>query len=493
MDAKQVDIRKSNWWTRPCGGSDVLWQSVPLIISSGSISLMNFTDRMFLMWFDPNAMTASMQAGMLFWTAVAIPAAIAMFTTTFVAQYYGSGNDRRIGPIVWQGIWFGFAMMPLLFLLQPYLTGLFGVFKHDEHLIPLEKTYFYWMLWGCGATIGGEAAAAFFRGRGKMHVEMSINVFCVILNIVLDYLLIFGELSVPDWPLFRELGLADCPPLISFPAWGLAGAAIATMISQWTRFFLYIGLMFLTDAEEKRFNVLGGMKPDFSLLRRLLYFGTPSSSYTFVDTFTFTLFIMIIGGLGEIERNATTIAFTMNSFSFMPLIGIGIVVTSMVGNQLGDNRPDLARRATQTATVLGAIYTGLFGVLFLAIPGPLLSGFAAFTEPEAFEKVFDLSVVLLRFIAVYLFFDCVSIIFSSALRGAGDTIYVMKVVLAFAPLLPLLCFLGIQFWGLGVIWCWTVLTLSVIAYCVGFTFRFLGGKWEKMRVIEKELQKQEKV
>ena len=198
---------------------------------------------------------------------------------------------------------------------------------------------------------------------------------------------------------------------------------------------------------------------------------------------------MIIGGISSIARNATTIAFTLNLFTFLPLVGIGIVVTSMVGNQLGNNRPDRARRATNTAQVIGCIYTGFFGILFLAWPDLPLSAFAVFTDAGEFAKVHDLTIVLLRFIALYLFFDSCSIIFSSALRGAGDTIYVMQVVFILAPLLPVLCFLGVRYWGLGVVWCWTVLTIDVFFYCLCFTLRFLGKKWEKMRVIEKELQK----
>ncbi len=88
----------------------------------------------------------------------------------------------------------------------------------------------------------------------------------------------------------------------------------------------------------------------------------------------------------------------------------------------------------------------------------------------------------MRFIAVYLLFDCLSIVFSSALRGAGDTVYVMYVVLICAPLLPLFCYVGIRYYDLGVIWCWVVLTASVFAYCGCFTARFFGGQWERMRV-----------
>ena len=463
---------ETNWWTRPCGGFDVLRLAIPLIISTGSLSLMNFTDRMFLMWWDTStlSMTATMKAGLLFWTIVAIPTAIAVFVTTFVAQYQGSGNPGRIGHVVWQGIWFGLAVMPLLVIFGPFFSRVFEFFGHPPELIALEEQYLYWILWGSGAVIAGEAAASFFRGRGRMKVEMYVNVFCVLLNIVLDYCWIFGYAG--------------------FPAWGLVGAALATVVSQWVRFFIYIGLIFRDDWKANgAFNVLGGMKPDFAILGRLLYFGIPSGSYTFVDTLSFTVFLLLIGGLGVNEAGATTIAFTLNLFTFLPLVGIGIVVTSMVGNQLGDNRPDLARRATNTAAVIGLTYTAFFGVLYLAVPNLLLDAFASFTKPEEFEAVRGMSIILLRFVALYLFFDSCIAVFSSALRGAGDTLYVMKTTLILAPFLPLLCWLGIRYAGFGVYGCWAVLTAWVWIFSAFFAFRFYGGKWENMRVIEGELQK----
>jgi MATE family multidrug resistance protein len=275
-----------------------------------------------------------------------------------------------------------------------------------------------------------------------------------------------------------------------FPAWGLAGAAIATMLSQWIRFSIYITIIFLTDRKEKQYAVISGMKPDWQLLRRLLYYGTPTGLYTFIDTITFTMFLMIIGGLGEVERNATTIAFTMNSLTFIPLSGIGIVVTSMVGNQLGDNRSDLARRATMTALVIGSVYTGFFALLFFAIPQWLLLAFAAFSNPGDFDAIRNLSITLFQFMAVYLCFDSCSIIFCSTLRGAGDTIFIMLMLLILAPFFVLMTWIGVYVFGLGISWCWIAVTCVVFAYCAGFTIRYLGGKWETMRVIEKEWQKE---
>ncbi|MCL2744394.1 MAG: MATE family efflux transporter [Planctomycetaceae bacterium] len=462
-----VANEESNWWTRPCGGFDVLRQAIPIIISGGSISIMIFTDRMFLMWYSADAMTASMQGGMLYWSIVAVPAHLAAYATAFVAQYNGSGKYHRVSSIVWQGIWLGLIAMPFLFLLYPHLVKLFGLFGHDAELIELESTYFYWILWGCTGTISGEAAASFFRGRGTMKPEMYNNVFCVLLNIFLDYVLIFGKLG--------------------FPEWGLAGAAVTTAFSQWIRFLIYLILIFLADRKTKQFGVLAEMKLDLPQMGRLFYYGIPAGFYTFVDTISFTAFILIIGGLGEIERNATTLAFTMNSLTFIPLVGIGIVVTSMAGNQLGANRPELARRATMTAMVFGVVYSAFFSLLFWAIPDVLLQPFASFSSPEDFAKIHGLTITLLLFIALYLCFDGATIIYCSTLRGAGDTHFIAAVMLVLAPLCPALCYAGVRFFDLGIIWCWSVLTASVFVYLVVFGLRYRSKVWESIRVIEKEI------
>jgi MATE family multidrug resistance protein len=459
--------QNNHWWTRPCGGFDVLRQAVPLIISGGSISLMNFTDRMFLMWHSSDAMTAAMQAGMLFWTAVAIPLATAGFATTFVAQYHGSGNDHRIGRVVWQGIWFGFVMMPILLLLFEPFVKVFVWFGHDPALVELERTYYFYTLLGSGAVISADAAAAFFRGQGKMRVEMYNNLFCVALNIPLDYCLIFGEFG--------------------FPCWGVAGAAVATAVCLWVRFLIYLTLMFAQDHNANKFHVLRGMRLDLPLMGRLCYYGIPSGLHTFIDTITFTAFVMLIGGMGHVQRNATTLAFTLNAFTFIPLNGIGISVTSMVGNQLGKNRPDLARRVAITAQMLGCAYTGFFGLAFLVCPDMFLSVFAAFAQPEEFAAVRDLSVVLLRFIALYLFFDSCLMIFYAVLRGAGDTMFMARLECILAPCLPIGSVIGIHYFGLGVLWCWTVLTVYILVYCLCLTLRYRSKVWESMRVIEQDI------
>ena len=77
--------------------------ALPLVISTASWTLMNFVDRMFLLWHSPGAMAAAMPAGMLHFTMICFPLGVASYVNTFVAQYHGAGRPERIGTALWQG------------------------------------------------------------------------------------------------------------------------------------------------------------------------------------------------------------------------------------------------------------------------------------------------------------------------------------------------------------------------------------------------------
>ncbi|MCL2305191.1 MAG: MATE family efflux transporter [Planctomycetaceae bacterium] len=457
---------ETGWWTRPCGGFEVMRYAIPLIVSAGSMSLMNFTDRMILYVISPTAMSASMQGGLLFWTLVSLPMSVAAYTNTFVSQYNGSKHFHRIGPVVWHGIVFGILMMPLLLLLEPLGKVIFLFFGHDQQILTLECSYFRLVLLGSGAVIASEAAASFFYGRGKMKIVMNVNLFCVFVNAYLALCWAFGVLG--------------------FPRWELEGTAVATALTQWIRLAIFIALMLFADGKEKQYCLTSGLKFDFPLFKRLMYYGLGSGVHIFLDTLCFSLLIFLIGGLGEEAYNATTFAFTLNTFTFLPIVGTGVAVATLVGNQLGDNRPDLAERAVNTVIAIGMFYLLIFGILFLFFPNLFWAWFAFSADMESFEKTRTIATYLLRFIAFYLAFDGLGIIYSSAIKGAGDTKFVFLVTLCLAPATPLLCFIGIRFFGLGLYWCWIVLTLWVLLTGVIFFARFWQGHWKTMRVIEKE-------
>lgn len=453
------------WWTRPGGGYEVVSLAVPMIISSGSIALMQLTDRIFMTWLDPTAMGATFSAGNFLWFFAAFPFFVAGYCNAFVAQYNGSRQYDKIAPIVWQGVFLGMAVMPVYLALSPWYESCFTLFRHSPELARLESIYLYYSVWGLAPMVASEALAAFFCGRKKMTTVMYVNIVFVIVNILLDYSLIFG---VRGWF-----------------AWGLAGAAIATTVSQWLRCITFFILVFREDSKTGLFHFFANMRFNWNAASRLLSFGGMSGIQSTAEILAFTSFIMLVGMIGDAENAATAIAFTMNSLTFLPVVGAGIAVISLVGNRLGENQNDLARRCVMTAATLAIGFTGIFVVLFFFCPDLFLFAYA-WQDPEKFEPIRDLAVVMLRYVALYLFFDTINIIFCSAMKGAGDMRFVMIVTLVMAPLLSLPTWYGLSRYGLGIHWPWTVATLWTFILAVIYSTRFFSGRWMKMRLFSQK-------
>ena len=129
----------TGWWSRPCGGREVLRIAIPLIVSTGTWTVMNFTDRMFLLWYSKDSMAAALPAGMVHFAMVCFPLGVAAYVSTFVAQYHGAGQPHRIGPAVWQGIRFGLYCFPVFLTLVPLSPWIFIAAGHNPRAIAQQQ------------------------------------------------------------------------------------------------------------------------------------------------------------------------------------------------------------------------------------------------------------------------------------------------------------------------------------------------------------------
>ena len=396
----RVKARLYDWWNRPCGGREVLTLALPLVASMGSWTVMNFTDRLFLYKYSETAMAAAFPAGMLNFTILSFPLGIASYTNTFVAQYHGAGRPNRIGLAVFQGVILGLIAIPVFLAMIPLAPYFFALAKHTPELAQQETTYYQALNLGAGAVIISGALSAFFTGRGKTWVVMLVDVAAVLVNAMLAYPWILGK-----W---------------GFPRMGIAGAGYATAIAQWFCILLFAALIMM-PGNRRQFGVVAGLRFDAALMRRLLRFGGPNGLQFVIEVASFSVFILLVGQLGEAAMAATTLAMTVNSLVFVPMVGVGTAVSTLVGQQLGHNRDDLAARATWTSFGVAVLYTGTFALLYIFTPDLFLLGHAASTDPAKFEPLRAAVVVLLRLVAAYCMFDAMTLVFSGAIKGAGDT------------------------------------------------------------------------
>lgn len=129
---------------------------------------------------------------------------------------------------------------------------------------------------------------------------------------------------------------------------------------------------------------------------------------------------------------------------------------------------------------------GTMALVYVVIPDVLLLGHKAGTTPEQFDALRDLTIVLLRFVAVYCVFDAMNMIFVSALKGAGDMRFVLLSTMVISPLPILAAWFGIRYFDLGLLWAWAVVTAWISTLGIIYLARFLQGRWKAMRVIEPE-------
>jgi MATE family multidrug resistance protein len=196
-----------------------------------------------------------------------------------------------------------------------------------------------------------------------------------------------------------------------------------------------------------------------------------------------------VGRLGTASLAATNIAFNINTLAFMPMIGGGIAISVLVGQYLGAQKPDIAQTAVYSGFHLTFIYMTSIAAAYVLLPDLFVAPFAHQADPEGFAEIYRNSIVLLRFVAVYCLFDTMNIIFCSAIKGAGDTRYVMIMTTflsVFILIIPV--YLTVEVLEAGLMVAWVFATAYVISLGVAFYLRFLGGKWRSMRVIEQKPQ-----
>jgi MATE family multidrug resistance protein len=460
------DGRRS-WWARPSGGAEVLRVAAPLVISSLSWTVMTFVDRMFLNHVSEAAMAAASIASAVWFMLICFPLGVCTYANTFVAQYDGARRHAIIGRIVWQAVWIALLFTPLMLLGIALAGPLFALADHTPEVTRQEITYFSILCVGAPAMLIAQAAASFYSGRGLTRVVMWTDAAFAILNVGLDYVWIFGYLG--------------------FPAWGVAGAAWATVLSLWLKAIMYL-LLFLQRKHRGQFGTIRGLALDRHLCGRLLYFGGPSGLQMLLDVTGFTVFIMLIGRLSEVDSAATNMAFSISSLAFMPIYGLHLAISVLVGERLGEDRDDLAARSTITTLQLAWVYMLAISALYVFAPGVFLYGF--YPDKEALtdqnSAVRQLAIVLLRYVAAYNLFDATAMVFAGAIKGAGDTVFVFFVSLVLAALLAAFSFLAVEVWELDILGCWTLIALWVLSAAATYFWRFRAGQWRRMRVIEPE-------
>lgn len=451
--------------SKPAPGSfRELWAvAIPLVLSSGSLSLMHVIDRVFLTWYSTDALAAAMPASMLHWTVISITLGTVSYVNTFVAQYEGAKRPDRAAAAVWQGCYLSLVCGLLFLFVVTFTEPLFALIGHAEAVQRLECQYFSVFCIGSAPVILSTGLSCYFSGRGETIIVMWVNFFAVVVNCVLAWGLIFGNLGMP--------------------ALGMSGAAWATVFAHVASVGMYLAILSTKREVERGF--WRNRAFDRDLFARLIRYGLPTGFQYLIEIGGFAVFILLVGTVGKDELAATSLAFNLNTLAFIPMLGVGTAVMTLVGMRIGEGRPELAVRTTWIAFALTSVYISVFAVIYVFLPDMILAAYAAHSSTTDFDRIRALVYTLLQFVAFYSVFDAMAIVFGSAVRGAGDTRFsLIFLAISAWSLMVLPTAIACYFFHASLTFCWVACSLHVMTMGVGFLLRFLTGHWKSMRVIE---------
>ena len=396
------------------GSLKELWKiSFPLMISLMSTFLMLFVDRLFLAQYSHDALKACVTSGTLAWSLILGWITLATLCEVFVAQLNGAKKFDQLANPVWQMIWL--ALFSLLFFIPMALIGAPYIYPSSSAL--LEQIYFKWMMYTGPFAVFLAAVTAFYIGQGKSNVPKWWSIGGNLVNVLFDYILIFGVSSL-------------------IPSIGIEGAAIATFLSYVVESIgMFIG--FLAKSNKETFSTHDySFKP--SLFKQCFKIGLPPAIFSTLEIFAWAIFYIM---MAKLSFEHIFIGGVCQSILFLFIFfGMGLEKgsASLAGNLIGANKKNLVKNVLNSGLKIITIYGIILLVIFLVFPDFFINLFLK--NPEAIEGLESVKLNFsteemnhyrslirkaLLLISLYLTFENFRWLLSGMLTAAGDTIFLM--------------------------------------------------------------------
>lgn len=388
----------------------------------------NIADTVWLGWFDTNAVGALSIAFPLILFLISVGGGFTTAGSILVAQYTGARSEDSAGRVAGQTLGFVAVLATVLgalgFLATDSLLGLIPADPETARaIIPLAADYMRIFFLGLPFLFGFYVFSALMRGYGDTRTPMRVMALSVAVNVVVDPILIFGVGPVPTL--------------------GIEGAAIATVLSRGLATVVGLYVLFATDAGPD--VAPGDFRPDLPLLSRIVRVGTPSAAEQSMSSVALITLTGMVATFGPAVVTAYGLGNRLVSLVFLPALGLGRATNTMVGQNLGADRPDRAERAVHLAVAAAAGVLLVVAAVAALIPEPIVSVFIG-TGTEQAAEVIALGSEYLRIRSVEFVFLGVTQVLLGAYRGAGNT----KTALAFSTVtlwlarVPLVFFLALD-------------------------------------------------
>jgi putative MATE family efflux protein len=441
--------------TAPVGRAVILL-AVPMVVEMAMESIFAVADVFWVAHLGADAVaTVGLTESMLTMIYTAAMG-LSIGATALVARRIGEHDPEGAAHAAGQSILLGLGVAAAIALVAaPNAERLLRVMGGSEELIATGSGFTRIMLGGNATVLLLFLLNAVFRGAGDAAIAMRVLVLGNLLNILLGPCFIFG--------------------LGPFPELGVAGAAVATNVGRGTA-VLYQVVTLVRGRGRVRIR-LRHLRLDLGMMRTVLRLSGLGTFQILIGTASYIGLVRIISIFGSAALAGYTIGIRIILFALLPAFGISNAAATMVGQNLGANRPDRAERAVWTAAGYNMIFLGGVGVVFL-VGARFITGL--FTADPLVQPY---ATSCLRIVSLGFVFYAAGMVLTQSFNGAGDTwtpTYINLFVFWLFEI-PLAWFLATRggFEARGV---FIALTVSYSMLAVVSAVLFKRGTWKSRKV-----------
>ena len=426
----------------------------PALVEMVLVSFVNVADMIMVGRLGASAIAAVGLANQPVFLATGMFQALNVGTTALVARFVGADMVNKANSTARQSLVVtavcGALVSLMVYILTPWVMAAMGA-RPDVR--PLGITYMQIVCLGLGFRTVSMVCSSALRGAGDTRTPMAVNLTANFINVVGNYLLIYGHYG--------------------FPRWEIAGAAAATSLADAAACAMFLTVLF-SGRSRIRISFRGGHRFDWPVLKRVLSIGIPAAVEQLILRGGQVIYVRIVSSIGTAVLAAHQIGMNILSLSFMPGQAFSIAATTLVGQGLGAKNPDLAERsAVETSRMGMMISTMIAGFMFIF--GRWIAALYT-SDPQVIES----TAMVLRIIGLVQPAQSTRFILSGGLRGAGDTrwplystfvgIWGVRVVLGYTLAIGL---------GMGLLGAWLAMAVDQIARAIIIHYRFRRGGWKK--------------
>jgi MATE family, multidrug efflux pump len=429
--------------------------AVPVVLAQISQTLMGLVDTMMVGRLGKESLAAVGVSTLLFSAVAMSLKSVDVAVQSFTARRIGQQRDNEVGAVVATAVSIGLGLGTIFMivgLLWP--DALMRLVTQDDRVRELGAQYLIYRYLGILPLILFFQIKGMFDGIGWTRIGMMVGVGMNILNVLLNWVLIFGH-----W---------GAEPM------GVGGAALASTLSTLTA-ALVILILALRVPVRKRFQLFCRTNFHRELIKPFWDIAWPPAVQTLGIVLGFLIFYFILGRISVLAVAAGNVVMRISAVSFMPGVGVGAAVQTLVGQSLGRHDAKGAHRVAWSGVFLSVVVMGIFGVLFVFFPAPIMKLFS--DQPDLIAA----GVPILRLMGLVQVVDAVGLTLSGALRGAGATraVMIVDVCTCFILMPPLAWLFGIKLQG-GLMGAWIGLLVWFTIYAVVMMILFTRTRWQEL-------------